>query len=249
MTNQQRTPFPIDGIDSGDIAAFLVDALAVMRRHNDLADVCVLLTTRLGAILPVVGAAVLLADGSHLPVVASATGNSTTSRRLLEDLVDSDPVHRCLATGEPVSGHDPSRDGSLTLHALPIGAHDTLLGALLLVSDGPLTDQHVDVAGIFVDVAAVAFLQAGPHLASASSRARFTDLVRSLDTIEQAKGMLGQRHGIGVDAAFDGLWSVALDHAVALGTLARHVVNRTLDDVLNEALVACFTNRASAPAE
>ena len=232
MTNRQRTPFHIDGIDSGDLAAFLVDALAAMRRHNDLADVCTLLTTRLGAILPIVGAAVVLAEESHGQLVASATGISEASQRLLEDQLESDPVRRCLETGEPASGLDPSRDGNTTLHALPIGAHDNLLGTLLLVSDGPLTDQYLDVAGIFADVATVAFLQVGSHLASASSRARFVDLLRSLDVIEQAKGMLGQRHGVSVDAAFDGLWSVALDHGMGLGNLAHHVVNRTLDDAL-----------------
>ena len=61
--------------------------------------------------------------------------------------------------------------------------------------------------------------------------------------------MLSQRHGVGVDAAFDGLWSVALDHGMGLSNLAQQVVHRTLDDALARALESTLTNRASAPAE
>ena len=249
MTIHPRTPFPIEGIDPGDMATFLVDALVTIRTRNDLADLCTLLTTTLVDILPFSGAAVVLSGGAHEPVVASATGGSSVVRRALEDHVDGEPVRRCLETGLPATGVGSSPNEGQQLHVLPIAAHDTVLGALLVVADGSLAREHLDAAGIFVDVAAVAFLQAGPHLVSASSQSCFADLLRSLDTIEQAKGMLSQRHAVGVDTAFDGLWQVALDHGVGLSALAEQVVNRTLDESMLRALSSNFTNRVSAPTE
>ena len=249
MTTQHRPQLPIDGVDTVNVAAFLVDALELMRHRHDLADLCALLTKRVTHVLPIVASAVVLTDGEHGPAVASVAGPSAAGRRTLEAQLDDDLVRECLRTGGSTSRHISLDRDTVTIHVLPISSYDTVFGTLVLLSDAVLPDRHLDVAGIFADVVTVAFLQTSPHLVAASSRARFADLLRSLDVIEQAKGMLSQRQGINVDAAFDGMWQVGLDHEIGLSTLAERVVNRTLDDALAESLTSVLTNRASAPAE
>lgn len=249
MTDQRRRPFPIDGIDTDDFVAFLLDALGLMRHRRDMADLCALLTTKVRDFLPVAGVAVVFADGGYGPAVSLAAGSSDSERRAIEELLDDDMVRACLETGTPGSRGNNAGDGATATHVLPVGAPGTVFGALVLVSAAPLTDHHLDVAAIVADTAAVAYLQTNHHFLSASLRARFTDLVRSLDVIEQAKGMLSQRHGTGVDAAFDALWKVGLDHGMGLSALAGQVVTRSLDDELSAALGRELTHPASAPAE
>lgn len=248
MARRDLSHLSHDGTDIAEITSFLMDVLALLRHRHDAADLCVLLTLRVSGLLPVRGAAVVFTDGADGPAITSVSGPSETARLALEAYLECDAVRECLVSGRPVSQPGPGTD-SATIHALPIDSDDTVFGALVLLSDSPLADTQLRVARIFTDVASVVFLRTSRHLLETSSKANLADLLRSLDVIEQAKGMLSQRHGTGVDAAFDGLWQVGLDHGIGLTALAERVVARSLDAELAESLARAITSPASAPAE
>jgi GAF domain-containing protein len=251
-----------DGIDVTGVASFLSEALDLMRRRNDLADICALLATRTAELLPVEFAGIVLADDVFGLRLAGASHHTDGRRLLVESQMSAGPVTECLATCDVVALPRLHTDGrwpefasacaDTGIHAafcVPISSHDTVFGVLALLAETSLSDDDLSVAEILTDVIAVAFLQCDPRHVASTARTRHSELLRSLDTIEQAKGMLSQRYGTSVDAAFDGLWHVSIDHGIGLARLAERVVTRTLDDDTSTALANRFNRRESAPGE
>jgi hypothetical protein len=240
----------------------LSEALDLMRHRNDLVDICALLAIRVAELLPVDTAGVVLADDAVGLRLAGASQHSETARHLIESQFTNGPVTECMDTRRMVSCPNiPSvgtwadfvslcaASGVTSAYCLPINSHETVFGILSLLGSTPLSDDDLAVAGILADVAAVAFLQGDPRYVPATARIRTSELLSSLDTIEQAKGMLSQRYGTSIDLAYDGLWRVSLDHNVGLARLAEHVVNRTLDNDTAAALSSHFSPPGSAPVE
>jgi transcriptional regulator with GAF, ATPase, and Fis domain len=262
MKDKRHLPLQSDGIDTAAIATFLIEALDLMRRRNDLADICALLASRVAELLPVETAGVVLADdvlGLHL---AGASRHSASARHLIESQFTNGPVTECLVSRHPVSYPDVQSSGSWaefasicaaegihSAYCLPVNSRETVFGILTLLGRAPLSDVDLAVAEILTDVAAVAFLQCDPRYVPATARIRSTDLLQSLDTIEQAKGMLSQRYGTSIDVAYDGMWRIGFERDIGLARLAELVVNRTLDDDTATALSLQFNRPGSAPAE
>jgi hypothetical protein len=233
-----------------------------MRRQHDLVDICALLAVRVADLLPVGTAGVVLAEDFGGVRLAGASQHSESARHLIESQFSDGPVSECLAARRAVAYPDIQSVGSWTdfvslctesgvtsAYCLPVSSHETVFGILALLGSVPLSDDELAVAEILADVAAVAFLQGDPQYIDAAARIRASELLSSLDTIEQAKGMLSQRYGTTVDVAYDGMWRIGFDHGIGLARLAEQVVTRTLADDIAAALSLRFNRPGSAPAE
>ena len=95
---------------------------------------------------------------------------------------------------------------------------------LLSVTRTPMDEADVIVARAFADLATLSIVQ---HRATAEAQRlneQLSGALASRVVIEQAKGALSYRGGIGVEEAFDRLRRYARAHNMLLGSLARSVV-------------------------
>jgi GAF domain-containing protein len=155
------------------------------------------------------------------------------------------PCLDCYNTGEPVvnadlGGDDPrwpqfaqraTAAGFRSVHALPMRLRGAIVGALNLfhVDTGQMRPADVAAAQALADVATIAILQ---HRAATEAKLLNEQLNEALNTrivIEQAKGMIAQRQGVDMEAAFTALRDHARTHNRRLADLARDVTEGRQD--------------------
>ncbi|MBW3621338.1 MAG: GAF and ANTAR domain-containing protein [Actinobacteria bacterium] len=121
--------------------------------------------------------------------------------------------------------------GVRAVHALPIHHAGHLIGSLDIISDEPgeLSEEAVRTAQLLVEVAA-------SYIANSRALAEQTTLAQQLQialesraVIEQAKGVVGARHDIPVEEAFDRIRRYARSTQRKLKDVAREIVNQELD--------------------
>ena len=127
--------------------------------------------------------------------------------------------------------------GFLAVHAFPMRLRESVLGTLNLFMAGRGLLSDADVARAFADAATIALLQAKSASDSRELAAQLQGALNSRIVIEQAKGTLAERDGIGMDEAFDRLRSFARTHNRKLADIARAVIAHTLTDAEMETLV------------
>lgn len=199
------------------------------------------LTTAVVGLLDIAGAGVILGDAES-PVLRSF-GGTPAELGVLDEIqirCRQGPAIDCLARGETVQAPDldtvrlrwpalaepAARVGITGLAALPLRAHDGLIGSMTLVRTRPgsLDPVGENVVQVLADAAAIAALR-DYSLEQADTRVH--QLQTALDSrvrIEQAKGVLAARLDITPDEAF-----------VLLRTTARSS-NRKLTDVSDDVL-------------
>ena len=155
------------------------------------------------------------------------------------------PCLECFRTGEPITiadlaAGDPrwptftSRAvglGVRSVHAFPMRLRERVIGALNVFDEDPMPfrPEDVKVVQALADVATIAIIQ---ERAIARAETVTEQLQAALNTrivIEQAKGMLAQRHGVDVDTAFDRLRAHARRSRLRLADLAREIVAGAAD--------------------
>lgn len=218
MTASAHPPAP------RSLPAVLAEFAQMMAEEQD-ADA---LLARLGdyttELLPVDGVGVLLKDGDGLTV---ATANSTPGRVVeqLEVELAEGPCTTALRTGEqvPVPDLTAARErfprfvpraleaGVHSIHALPMSVRSEPVGSLNVIALQPLHLSADEVAAgqLLADVA-IAYI-ANARLLSASTQLA-AQLQQALDTrvvLEQAKGIVSERHGLTLTAAFELLRNTA----------------------------------------
>ena len=224
------------------LADTLVDDYDVVDLMDRLATTCV-------ELLDVSAAGILLEDlrgGLHL--VAS----SSEQTRLLElfQLQDEEgPCLDCISLGSPVSSDDLTVDGRwprfsaaaadagfTAVHAVPMRLRSDVIGGVNLFRSAgvPLGAMDQRIAQALADVATIGVLQQRSIHRAALLAEQLQTALDSRLTIEQAKGVLAQRGGIELEAAYRLLRQHARDGNHRLSPLAEQVVrdNRTADAVL-----------------
>jgi GAF domain-containing protein len=228
------------------LARTLVELADTLVADFDVVELLTLLADRCVEVLEVGAAGLMLASPrGDLRVMAS----SSETMRLLElfELQSQEgPCLDCFRSGEAVVNQDLSvangrwpqftpkaiASGFHAVHALPMRLRGSVIGALNLFqhSTGPMPQADLDVAQAFADVATIAILQ---HRATQEAQVLNEQLNFALNSrvvIEQAKGMISERRGVGMADAFAILRHHARNHNVRLVTVANDVIVGALSD-------------------
>ncbi|MFI6515370.1 ANTAR domain-containing protein [Spirillospora sp. NPDC050679] len=197
-------------------------------------------------LLGVDAAGLLMTDQwGHLRLMASSSQQS----RLLELFQlqnDQGPCLHAYTTGTPVHCADltapeaharwplfaaqAARCGFAAVSALPMRLRDQVIGALNLfrAAPGDLPATSLGLGQALADIATIGLLQQRAlHQAQLLTEQLQTALVSRV-LIEQAKGVLAERHGWSMDQAFAALRDHARRRRHHLTDLARAITTRTL---------------------
>ena len=202
------------------------------------------LTERCVEFGPVDDAAVMLAaPNGHLQAVAASTERS----HLLELFELQNVEGPCLDAfreGTVVASDDLNKEharwptfaphavevGYRAVHSIPLKLRERIIGALNLLSaePGAVSPADANVLRALADIATVGVLQertiAGLGTHASGLELALTSRIR----IEQAKGILAERHQLTVDDAFDLLRTYARRRGLRLTDVAIGVVDRTI---------------------
>jgi GAF domain-containing protein len=206
----------------------------------DVVDLMVLLTERSVELLDASAAGLLLADVDGSLRVMAATSEATGTVELFEAQNDEGPCRDCYHSGVPVSVADLSSEterwprfspvarsaGFRAAHALPLRLRGQVLGALNLFRTEPVPLSRPDIATgqALADVATISLLQSRALRDVQAVAEQLEEALHSRTTVEQAKGVIAERLGIGMDEAFSRLRRFARSRQSRLTDVAHEVV-------------------------
>jgi GAF domain-containing protein len=217
-----------------ELADTLVDDFDVVEFLHMLVDRCV-------ELLEVSAAGLLLADSHGWLRVMASSAENIHLLELFQLQNDDGPCLECYRTGAPVSHPDLSvaagrwplfapaatESGFRTVHALPMRLRSQVIGALNLFHTDPnaLAPEVTRIGQAMADVATIGLIQ---QRALHHQDIVVDQLQTALDSrviIEQAKGVLAERHGIDPGEAFTLLRRYARNHNQQLTELAAAVID------------------------
>jgi GAF domain-containing protein len=195
-------------------------------------------------------AGILLGDARSTLRVVASTDEQTEWMELLQLQADEGPCVECYRTGAPVSVPDLTdatvrwprfsaalaRGGNYrSVHALPLRLRGEAIGAINLFHHQPGALPAADLAlgQALADIATIGILSERAISRGEVLVEQLQNALNSRIIIEQAKGVLAQQGGTGMDAAFDRLRRYARNHQLHISEVARRVVVTDLSaDVL-----------------
>jgi len=236
----------VDGASSretaiADLFVVLADALVA---DYDVVDLLDQLVGACVGLLGLAGAGLLLVDHGSLAVVAASSGDA---RRLkaFEVEYDDGPCVDCFRTGAAVISGDLRADrarwpffapaslaaGFLSVTAVPLRLRSETIGSLGLFPGGNSMIGAADrrLAQALADVATIGILQRRSIEERTTLTAQLQHAVNSKRTIEQAKGVLAERHKVSPDAAFDSLRRHARSQNSKLDVIANAIISGDFD--------------------
>lgn len=220
------------------LADTLVDDYDVVDLLHQLVDACVNL-------LGVTAAGLLLDDQRGNLAVMASSNEETRLLEVLQLQSDAGPCLDCVRSGAQVSVDDLNADqarwpefaaaamaiGFRSVAAVPLRLRTETIGALNMFHSAPhpvaLNDRRL--AQALADVATIGILQRRSTHRSAMMAEQLQHALNSRVVIEQAKGVLAERNGVDMDAAFSALRRYARNHNRKLSELATDVVRGQID--------------------
>lgn len=219
------------------LATSLADGADVVDLLSGLAED----TTRL---LDVASTGMLLADRRRVLHVVAASSEATRTLEVFQVQRAQGPCLDCYRSGKPVTVSDLRSEsarwplftraaadaGFTSVHAVPMRLRDQVLGTIGLFGTtvGALGEEDLRLGQALAYVAAVALVQEKAAADRDLINAQLQTALDSRVVLEQAKGVLSQRGGLDMDAAFAVLRGYARDHNLRLTEVARAVVTRDL---------------------
>jgi transcriptional regulator with GAF, ATPase, and Fis domain len=219
-----------------ELADTLVDDFDVVEFLHLLVDRCV-------ELLDVSATGLLLGDSHDRLQVMASSAENIHLLELFQLQNDDGPCLDCYRTGAPVSHPDLStaldkwplfapaatESGFRTVHALPMRLRSQVIGALNLFHTDPhaLTPEVTRIGQAMADVATIGLIQ---ERAVHQQDILVDQLQTALDSrviIEQAKGVLAERHHIDLGQAFTLLRTYARNHNQRLTQLATTIIDGT----------------------
>jgi hypothetical protein len=195
-------------------------------------------------VLDVQAAGLMLADQRGTLRSAATTGNVGP----LEDFELAHgygPCLDCFTSGSPVVNLDRSearrrwpefseraeQAGYPCVHSLPMRLRGQVIGAINLycTRPTPLGTVELNIAQALADVATIGLLQERIIRDKTVLTEQLQAALNSRVLIEQAKGVIAERHDTTPTDAFTALRDYARKHQVSLAGLAASVLNGTLD--------------------
>jgi hypothetical protein len=193
-------------------------------------------------LLEIDAAGLMLADQHGTLHATAASAENARLLELFELQNDAGPCLDAFRTAAPVVNADlranqqrwprfaeaAEASGYVSVHALPLRLRSSVIGALNLfcAHTGSLSEGDIRTGQALADVATIGILaQRNLHQAELLT----TQLQAALNSrviIEQAKGVLAERHQISVDQAFSLLRAYSRSHNLRLSDVARDVAVR-----------------------
>jgi GAF domain-containing protein len=221
-----------------ELADTLVDDFDVVELLTTLSDRCV-------EVLDIAAAGIMLATPAGQLQVVTSSSEAMRVVELFELQSDEGPCLDCFHSRRPVVNQDLTtaasrwprfapvavQAGFLAADAIPMRLRGQIIGALNLfrTESGSMNDDDVAIAQALADIATIAILQNRTTVETRELNVQLTTALSSRVVIEQAKGMIIERHHIPVDQAFDKLRRHARNHNLRLADVARDAVNGTID--------------------
>ncbi len=229
------------------LAQTFVELADTLVTDFDLMDFLYTLTERCVELLEVDAAGLLLADDrGALRLVAASTEQARVAE-LFQIQNDEGPCVECFRSGQPVIIGDISAGdvakrwprfgpaalqmGFAGVHAIPMRLRDQVIGTLNLFRRAPdgLDQPVARAARALVDVATIGILQERAVRQRELVAAQLQSALHSRVIIEQAKGVLAERHHVTPDQAFRIMQQHARNHNRRLTVLAGDVIHGTAD--------------------
>jgi GAF domain-containing protein len=221
-----------------DLADTLVD-------DYDVAEFLQMLTYRCAEVLEVDAVGVLLMSEEKGALdLAAASTDEAAALELFQMQNDEGPCRDAFHTGEQVVVPDiegaadrwPSfavharRSGFSGVHAFPMRLRGQNVGALNLFSkgSGPQTEAEIRTAKAVADIATIGILQQRALRDARSLAAQLEHALSSRTVIEQAKGVLMARTGIGAREAFEVLRRHSRTHNRSVHRLAQDLIDEVV---------------------
>lgn len=220
------------------------DYARVLLGPYDVGSVLYRLVDQVVEILDVDGAGVSIAqEGDQLTFVAG-TSASVSAIEQEQITKDSSPLNDAYRDGHPVSIDDVDADErwpeyrraalAQGLHAVatvPMPVGERRIGALGLYRTHPheWTDEELETAQVLADMASGAILNSSDLDESRTLAAQLQEALDSRVVIEQAKGVLAERHDISPHDAFQRVRNWARQERRRVHDVAEDVVEDDLD--------------------
>jgi transcriptional regulator with GAF, ATPase, and Fis domain len=227
-------------MDADLLSDTFVELADTMVADFDVIDFLHLLTDRSVALLSASAAGVMLADPRGELRVAASSNEAAGLLELFQIQNDQGPCLDCFRTGRPVTAADlaapgqvwprfaaaATRSGFRAVEALPMRLRDQVIGALNLfrAAPGPFDAAELRIGQALADVATIGLLHERNVRRSETVAEQLQAALNSRVVIEQAKGKLAERRGIGMDQAFTLLRDYARNSNQRLTDVARNFV-------------------------
>jgi GAF domain-containing protein len=220
----------------------LADTLVV---DYDVIDLLDRLVAHCVDLLAADAAGLLLGDDRHGLRPVAASSHDAVIMEMLQVQSDEGPCMDAYRTAAQVRVPDLSavpdrwpvfvaaveRAGAFrSVHALPLRLRGEAIGALNLLhrEPGPLAEEDLALGQALADVATIGILQARAIRRGEVLNEQLQAALTSRIVIEQAKGVLAQYLGLGMDESFDRLRRYARNHNRRLAEVAGQVVRGEL---------------------
>ncbi len=190
-------------------------------------------------------AGLMLADQRAALHVMASTSQEALKLELFELEHVEAPCVDCYNQGQAVVNIDPDEAEArwpifgkavratqfTSVHAIPLRLRDEVLGAMsiFLARPGILTEQGPALGQAIADIATISLLQDRALQEKQLLAEQLQGALNSRVIIEQAKGMLAERHGLPTDTAFSTLRTLARNTNQTLLSISRQVIDGTLD--------------------
>jgi transcriptional regulator with GAF, ATPase, and Fis domain len=203
-------------------------------------DLLTLVADRCVEILEVDAAGILLvAPEGDLRVMASSS-DAMRGLELFELQADEGPCLDCYRTGQPVVNQQLAEAkqrwprftpvafaaGYQNVHAIPMRLRRTVIGALNMFQHETfeLSAPDVQSAQALADIATIAILQQRAAIEANVVNDQLKFALSSRIVIEQAKGVVAERHGTPMQEAFSLMRRYARQHNLQLADVARDII-------------------------
>lgn len=241
MATPDHSP-PADGnIVSAGLASTLVDVGQMATHGASVVNVFSVLASQCVSLLPVEAAGILLVDDAQMLHVIGSSSHAAKLLDLIQTQNDEGPCRDCCKSNTAIICDDIAADtrwprfSALALsenfssvYALPLHAQGSAVGALNLFSLAPLTRDQIATAQSLADAATLSFLQADMQQDRLLVARKLRSALEGRNTLEQAKGVLSERHGISMMEAFWKLRDASIAHDKDIVEMAEAVINRTV---------------------
>lgn len=192
-------------------------------------------------------AGIMLADAQGLLRVVATSSEGARLTELMQLQADEGPCVDCYRTGSPVNVTDLSEAAARwpafveaaaatgqplfrAVHAVPLRLRGEAIGALNLFRQlpGAMPTEELTLGQALADVATIAILQERAVRRAEVLTEQLQAALTSRVIIEQAKGVLAQHSGLGMDESFNRLRGYVRSRNARLSDVARAVAERVL---------------------